>query len=236
MSAIWGFLSVCTAILTGKKYIALSNETSANEPTAHYHGEPVNHQYSKTLEFERDFQAYVHTFISADIDYFSLLRPLTELHIAQIFCSKLWSQYRLLFSSCNRNFLLGNQKATTFAWCEKCPKCAFVFLLLAAFLPRTELLKVFNHNLFVQPELKFFWRQLLGLELTKPFECVGEVAEVKKAFILALPHWPEAHQLLLDFGIEESELKDWGNYDYEKLHEQVMPKRFYELLNKFIDQ
>ena len=52
-SAIVAFTSYLCAYLSGKKYIVLSNEDSANESTVI--GTSVNHQYSKTYEFENDF-------------------------------------------------------------------------------------------------------------------------------------------------------------------------------------
>lgn len=39
-----------------KKYVILSNESSANEPNVK--GTKINHQYSKTVEFENDFRNY----------------------------------------------------------------------------------------------------------------------------------------------------------------------------------
>ena len=51
-SAIVAFSSVLTAALNGQKYITLSNENSANESTVK--DSKVNHQYSKSYEFELD--------------------------------------------------------------------------------------------------------------------------------------------------------------------------------------
>ena len=75
-SAMAAFASYITAIVWGKKYITLSNENSANESTIK--GSKVNHQYSKTFEFEQDFHAYVERYLDPEILYFSLLRPKKE--------------------------------------------------------------------------------------------------------------------------------------------------------------
>jgi len=93
ISAILAFLGVTSAILRGKQNVILSNENSANEPTLEFNGVPVNHQYSKSLEFETDFQSYVHTHISSDVNYFSFLRPLSELKIAELFCKNFLEKY-----------------------------------------------------------------------------------------------------------------------------------------------
>ena len=78
-SAIVAFSTVIAAYITGRKYIALSNETSANESTVP--GSFVNHQYSKTFEFEQAFNAYTKKYLTDEIHYFSLLRPLCQVLI-----------------------------------------------------------------------------------------------------------------------------------------------------------
>ncbi len=73
-SAIVAFSSTAAAFLSGRRMIALSNETSANETTVR--GSFVNHQYSKSYEFEQDFQNYIGQITTSDIHYFSFLRRL----------------------------------------------------------------------------------------------------------------------------------------------------------------
>ena len=116
ISAILAFLSVVTAILTGKKNIAFSNENSANFGNIEYMGKEMNHQYSKSLEFEKDFQNYVAENISPDVKYFSFLRPLTELKIAEIFAEICWDDFHDKFSSCNRNFHINKNPAKKGKW------------------------------------------------------------------------------------------------------------------------
>ena len=82
-SSMLAFLSYLVAYLTGKKYVALSNESSANE--TNIKGENINHQYSKSFEFEQDFREYANKYLKADVEYFSMLRPINELQIAKIF-------------------------------------------------------------------------------------------------------------------------------------------------------
>src|SRR5699024_1564771 len=107
-SAMVAFLSYLTAYLLGKKYIALSNEDSANE--SNVKNEKINHQYSKTLEFENDFREYQERYLKAEVDYFSMLRPISELQIAYLF-SKL-EKYHKVFKSCN----VGSKKEPWY-WC-----------------------------------------------------------------------------------------------------------------------
>lgn len=86
-SALLGFVCLLAATLTQERFIALSNESSANEPSIP--GTKINHQYSKSFEFESDFRAYYKKYISPEIEYFSFLRPISELKIASIFCGPL---------------------------------------------------------------------------------------------------------------------------------------------------
>jgi hypothetical protein len=219
ISAILAFLSVITAILQGKENIILSNEHSANEPTV---GD-VNHQYSKSLEFEKDFQNYVRDFISPDVHYFSLLRPLSELKIAELFVKKCWKKYSQLFASCNTNYKLKTNNSSLSPWCASCPKCAFVFTILAPFVKREELIALFGKNLFEDSSLEMTFRELLGLEKNKPFECVGEIEEVRYALEKAQRNFPE----VLKFKFPKSK------FNPKKTHPSNMPENFEHLLKKF---
>ena len=138
ISSIIAFISYLIAYLSGKKNIVLSNESSANE--SYVKDKNVNHQYSKSFEFECDFYNYITTYFSDNIKYFSLLRPLTELQIAAIF-SRLKS-YHKVFKSCN----LGS-KNSKWIWCSECSKCLFVYLILSPFLSEEELYDIFDENL-----------------------------------------------------------------------------------------
>jgi len=173
-SAVVAFSSVVAAYLSGNRYIVLSNETSANETTVK--DSFVNHQYSKSYEFERDFGWYFKTLTDSDIHYFSFLRPLTELQIAWLF-SKCRSYHRV-FRSCNAGSREG-------IWCCNCPKCLFVYIILSPFLSAEELKGIFGEKLLDKESLDLDFRELAGIEENKPFECVGtrrEVLACLKAF------------------------------------------------------
>ena len=172
-SAILAFIAALGAALTHKRYIALSNEKSANEPSVP--GTMFNHQYSKTVEFERDFTAYFKG-IMPGIKYFSLLRPLYEIEIGQAFAG--YPAYHSVFRSCNRG-------KKTNVWCGHCPKCLFVYIILSPYLEREKLKQIFGRDLLADEELWPVLRELLGLAETKPFECVGTIWEVRYALAKA---------------------------------------------------
>jgi hypothetical protein len=166
-SAVVAFSSVIAAYLSGNKYIVLSNETSANETTVR--DSFVNHQYSKSYEFEQDFGWYFSSLTDSDIHYFSFLRPLTELQIAWLFSK--CKAYHGVFRSCNAGSKQG-------IWCCNCPKCLFVYIILLPFLTQTELKNIFGENLLDKENLDLDFRELTGIEENKPFECVGTRREV----------------------------------------------------------
>lgn len=173
LSAEFAFISILTAALKGKKYIVLSNEASANEPTIL--GTNINHQYSKSFEFEKDFNNYVHKYITNNINYFSFLRPWKEIKIAYEFSKH--KKYFSAFRSCNR----GSKENI---WCCTCPKCLFVYIILAPFLEHSELIQIFGKDLLDDENLLPIFKKLIGETSIKPFECVGTIEEVKYALDL----------------------------------------------------
>lgn len=172
-SAMLAFVTLLCSAVTQKKHIALSNESSANESTVP--DSTVNHQYSKSLEFEKDFREYTAEFISPDFNYFSFLRPLSELQIASLFARL--PQYHSVFRSCNAG-------SKTDIWCGNCPKCLFAFIILSPFIEPKKMTRIFGRNLLDDKQMQLYFDQLTGKDKTKPFECVGTIDEVQTALML----------------------------------------------------
>ena len=171
-SSLVAFISYLLAYENNKKNIILSNESSANEETII--GTKINHQYSKTYEFENDFNNYITKYFKINIKYFSLLRPLKEIQIANLFSH--YEKYHKIFRSCN----LGS-KSKEWNWCCNCPKCLFIFIILSPFLYKEKLISIFKEDLFEKKELFEDFKSLIGENESKPFECVGSIEEVKYA-------------------------------------------------------
>lgn len=167
-SAMLAFVAILLGFGSGSRYIALSNESSANESTVP--GTNINHQYSKSVEFERDFREYVAENINADIQYFSFLRPLSEMQIAYFFAQ--FEAYHKVFRSCNAG-------SKTDSWCGNCPKCLFTWLILSPFISREKLTEIFGKDLMADMSLRPIFEELNGTSAVKPFECVGTVEEVR---------------------------------------------------------
>ena len=148
-SAMISFLSTLMGYLTHKKYIALSNEYSANE--SNIDGENINHQYSKSLEYENDFRDYSSKYLYTNTEYFSFLRPISEYQIAYLFSH--FDKYHKVFKSCNVGL-----KTEPWQWCKNCAKC-----------------------LFENKELLDLFIDLTGHGNLKPFDCVGTFYENRYA-------------------------------------------------------
>ena len=177
-SALLGFTAVLAAAVHGLRRVVLSNEASASEPTVA--GTEVNHQWSKGWEFERGFAAYVHERLTPSVDYFSLLRPWSELRIARRFAAD--EAALAVFRSCN----VGSKDDR---WCGACPKCLFVDVLLAPFVGASRRAALFGGTSPLdRPELFPVLEELAGFTPAKPFECVGTVEEVRAALTLAGRH------------------------------------------------
>jgi len=190
VTAINSAIAVMAAIVHGANQIVFSNERSANVGSHIVGAGEVNHQWSKGWAFEHAFADYVRAQVAADLQYYSLLRPLSELAIARQFART--GQFDAHFSSCNRNFhLLGERPAQR--WCGVCPKCHFVFLALAPFMPKPRLLNIFGRNLLDEAELIPGFDALIEYQDHKPFECVGEGRESRAALaaLAVRPEWQE---------------------------------------------
>ncbi len=171
-SAMVAFVSYLAAYLNNKKNIILSNESSANE--ANILGTKINHQYSKSYEFEKDFNDYQKEYFGNIIKYFSLLRPLTEYQIGMLFSK--YTKFHKIFKSCN----VGSKKEPWY-WCGQCAKCLFVYSLLSPYLYKENLVNIFDKDLFEDKQLLPLFKELLGFENTKPFDCVGTFEEINYA-------------------------------------------------------
>jgi hypothetical protein len=170
------FATTLAAVLFDYKYIAVSNESSAEEETVSYLGHKINHQYSKSFEFEKNFDRYRRKYLAKDILYFSFLRPLHEIQIAKLFSN--YPNFFPVFKSCN----VGQKENV---WCGSCAKCLFAFIMLYPFIPKEEMIKAFSYSLFENTDLLETLKSLLGKTEHKPFDCVGTKEETAAALYLS---------------------------------------------------
>jgi UDP-N-acetyl-alpha-D-muramoyl-L-alanyl-L-glutamate epimerase len=184
VTGILSAIAVMAALLDGRDAVVMSNEWSASAPTLTAGGRAINHQYSKSMEFEAGFRRVLADALGGRLAYFSALRPFTELWVARKFAGL--TQYHGTFRSCNRAFHI-DPALRLDHWCGRCDKCCFIDLILAPFLPAGDLRQIFGgQEPLADPSLAGRFRALLGTSAaSKPFECVGEVGECRAAAVLA---------------------------------------------------
>lgn len=183
VTGILSAMAITAAVLDDRDAVVMSNEWSASSGTVEVGGRTINHQWSKSLEFEAGFRAALAETL-VGVDYFSALRPYSELWVAQRFAGL--SDYHPVFRSCNRSFHL-DPAVRLDHWCGECDKCCFIDLILSPFLDRTMLEQVFGGaEPLAKQELEPRFVSLLGDSAeTKPFECVGDAGECRAAVLLA---------------------------------------------------
>jgi hypothetical protein len=172
ISGIISFILCSCSIIYDFDTVLMSNERSANEGNVEFNGSIINHQWSKSFEFEKEVNLFFKENILTNFNYISLLRPLSELYITKIF-SEL-KKYHPIFSSCNKNYRIENRIEK---WCCECDKCRFTYLILAVFLTKNELKQIFGVDLLDDRDQLEGFTRLCGLGNHKPFECVGEIDE-----------------------------------------------------------
>lgn len=233
VTAINSAILLCAGLLYGYRYIVFANESSANEATLKDgQGKEVNHQYSKSLAFEQAFRAVIRQRVSPGIEYFSLLRPFSEIAITRKFSKMV--EFHTVFSSCNRNFHLDGSRIDG-RWCQDCPKCRFTALALAPFMTPKQLVAIQGSDLLDQEKQLHGFRALCGLGQHKPFECVGSIAESRAAvkFLAKSPQWQnkEIIKTLADF----PEIKQSGRLELQPdlAAEHCIPAAIMTKLNAF---
>ncbi|MGX6647181.1 hypothetical protein ACWCOP_04490 [Maricaulaceae bacterium MS644] len=182
------------AAARGLDWVVFANEKAASEPTMEANGHPVNHQFSKSLAFEDALRA-AFTAAGAGFEYFSVLRPVTEIWTAHYLATR--AEFALeIFASCNRNFVFAGDAALAPGrrWCGECAKCVYTAVLLAPFLPVSRHGEIFQSQPLHDAGNLQFLREIAGLTGAKPWECVGEMREVAAALahLGAAPGWRDA--------------------------------------------
>lgn len=185
ITAIVSLSVVAAGFLWGWDTTVLAVEHSADEATRVVDGVEVNHQWSKTTEAEEDLAAVLASSVHPAVSCRSALRAFSELDIAACFATL--GGYHPVFRSCNASFRLGDPRD---GWCGACPKCRFVYLVLATAMAPAALTAVFGRDLLADRAAAEGFRDLLEPD-RKPFECVGTGRESRAAVRMLLddPAW-----------------------------------------------
>ena len=225
ITGVLAFLLWTLALLRHEKYVVMACEKSANSGNMQQGDLTINHQWSKSFEFEKMFYDLTQS-ITPDFRYFSLLRPISEVHIAKLFAQKC-KQYLDVFTSCNKAFKLDLSKRIE-GWCGTCDKCRFVFLILAPFVDKNTLIHVVGTNPLDDENQIEGYCELLGLSGHKPFECVGEVAECRWAFnqLKQNPKWQD------DYVVKALSVPV-APAPFEVSDEHLIPKELQDVMARF---
>lgn len=231
ISGVYAFCMALAAVLYGFDKVAMGNERSANVGNLIRDDNfVVNHQWSKSFEFEQMFNEFSHSFMLENFHYFSLLRQLSELDIARRFAAL--KPYHRVFTSCNKAFKIDKEKRLE-RWCGDCDKCRFVFLALAPFMDKEELITAVGRNILDDKNQTGGFEELLGLSSHKPFECVGETEECAVAlFLLAQkPEWQNDAvvstlypRIVEKYGLNR--LQKWKEQVFAKQGPNLIPPKF----------
>lgn len=215
-------IALADAVLHGENVVMAAIGSEGNEAHAHVGDLPINHQWSKTWEAEELLTGYVMGTLSPQLHVGSPIRSLTELRIAELFVEKGWERFGHAFSSCNVANYRQAEANQTLRWCGKCAKCANAYLLFAPFVESADLQSLFGRkDLFADPELYQIFMGLLGVNnVIKPFECVGEVSELRLAYHMAMEKQPGKYHAL-PFEVSQS------TFDYHHVGPQQMWTRSY---------
>ena len=235
ITGILSFVFAAAAVIYGMDTVVMSNERSANVGNLVLgSGFEVNHQYSKSLDFERRFADFMGAHALRRLRYFSLLRPFSELAIARRFARL--KEYHAAFTSCNSNFRLSGGPRES-RWCMECPKCRFVFLILAPFLSKSELAGIFGANLLDDATQIDGFRALLGIGDHKPFECVGEIEESRAALAMLAgqPAWRDdavLRDLAADGALSGADLAETLTRVLEPSGDHCIPPDYAEIADR----
>jgi hypothetical protein len=191
LSALLAWLGVLLAYAKSRKYIVMANEAAASIGNVTWNGHEVNHQWSKSLEFETLTQDFIHQHVATDLFYFSPLRPYGSLAVISLF-TKLGDEYLEDFTSCNLVLRIDPRQRPNGRWCTRCAKCLSTWLLLSASLPIEQTERIFGKNMFDDISLRPLLQELVGLQGHKPLDCVGTVEELRAVTREALKTYPRA--------------------------------------------
>lgn len=215
-------IATVDAILHGQNWVLLSIAHEGDEPHAKIGDLDVNHQWSKTWQAEKLFSEYVYNYVAKDIVAGSPIRKYSELKVAELFVQYCWAEYSTSFSSCNNANYQQGASNTKLKWCVNCPKCANSYLLFAPFVEPNDLNSVMGSDMIADEKMEETFKGLLGIDgVMKPFECVGEIDELRLAYHMAQKRWGDEISKL-KFGVPEPKFDYNELYDYNKAFDVLL--------------
>lgn len=180
LSSCFAFAAYITAYLNKKQNIILSNSAFAGN----------NHQYTKSYDFETDFQNYIDHCFSPQIRYFSILRSMNEYGIFQKFIKH--SLYFNIFGGCNN---ATEEKR----WCGHCPRCLYNYIMLYPLVSHDKLEHIFGGDLLDDQRLLPSFTNLVTSGSSSPFDFIGAREEIIYSLQLACGQAGGKYPILLQY-------------------------------------
>lgn len=223
ISAIFALVGSLLAVATGNRYVVVANEASASIPRASWENNDVNHQWSKSIEFERLFQDYLHAYVNPELCYFSAIRPLTSVAIAKLFAG--YPQYLEVFSSDNSLLKINREARDHPRWSLHSSKSLSSFILLSAWLKKDDLLRAFGRNFLDEPSLQGMFTALLGGSEEPVLDCVGTPAELRASLKACLDQGGFADSYLVKEVLGQKLLNDDPVSEHLGFYEDALPEK-----------
>jgi len=235
ISLIFGLIGAISALSNNSAYVIVANEASSSIPQVHYEDSDVNHQWSKSLEFERLFQDYIHSYVSKDLHYFSAIRPMPSLAVAHTFVK--YPKYFEVFTSDNSLFRINQSERTHPRWSRDSSKSLSSFILLSALLSEKELMKIFGHNFLNDPSLETSFSAIMGEDGQIVLDCVGTPEELRSSLKRASEVGVFANAVLVNYAKLRNLLENTTPYnDLQTLEQEAFPAELKTDLLQLIEE
>jgi hypothetical protein len=176
ISLIFGLVGTVLAVAKNQGYIVVANEASASIPSTTWNGTEINHQWSKSFGFEQKLQRYLKTYVTPQLTYFSAIRPLSSIAVAQHFAH--YPQYFEAFTSDNTVFRIDPSKRPHGRWSLESPKSLSSYILLAPWMSAPDVERTFGRDFLNEASLEKLFLEMVGVEGEPPLDCVGTVDEL----------------------------------------------------------
>jgi UDP-N-acetyl-alpha-D-muramoyl-L-alanyl-L-glutamate epimerase len=234
ISLVFGLVGAILATSQQSRYVVVANEASASIPQTTWEGQNVNHQWSKSIEFERLFQNYLHAYVSSELQYFSAIRPLSSVAVAKIFSG--YPQYFEVFTSDNSLFAVTKQERAHPRWSPTSSKSLSSFILLAPWLDDDNLEKTFGKNYLYDVELTPMLSALLGEDGQSVLDCVGTPDELKSSLAELIRQDRFTGSELVNYTVDKHLLRDVQDMSsHLQRHEHAIPNQVASTLLRIME-
>jgi hypothetical protein len=199
------------AVANTSAYVIVANEASSSIPQLAHGDMNINHQWSKSIEFERLFQDYLHTYVTSELSYFSAIRPMPSLAVAREFVK--YPQYFNVFTSDNSLFKIALGERSHPRWSRDSSKSLSSFILLSALLEENQLMDIFGHNFLNDATLLESFSAIMGENGQVVLDCVGTPEELRASLLRAKERGIFIDSVLMKYAEEKNLLENTTTYE-----------------------